>query len=60
MSEPFLDPFDKYQYLAFKVVLFVIFLVTALEVLDKHIGLKRHAKQLFKWLLSKMAKRRIS
>lgn len=57
MSEQFLDPFEKYQYLAFKWILFVIFLVTAFEILDKHIHLKRLARMFLKWMLARFKNR---
>lgn len=51
MSEPtLLDPLDRYQYLAFRWLLFIIFLVMAFKMLDEHIHLTRHFRQFVLWL----------
>ena len=50
-SENGLDPFEHYQYVTFKVLLFLIFVATAIEVLDKHIGIKSHAASFGRYTL---------
>jgi hypothetical protein len=47
MTEPiFSDPLEKYQFLVFRWVIFIIFVVTAFEILDKHIHVKAHARKM--------------
>jgi hypothetical protein len=52
-SDQFLEPLDRYQYLIFKWILFIIFVATALEVLERHLHLKTNVKRVVKWLVQK-------
>ena len=44
------DSLDRYQFAVFRWLLFLIFLVTALRVLDEHLHLKVHLKELIDYL----------
>ncbi len=37
----FKDPFEKWQYLIFKIVLLILFLVTAFKILDSELHISR-------------------
>jgi len=51
MSEPNPTEFlDKYQYIAFKWVLFVVFLVMTFQFLDHHIHFTAAAKRFMIWI----------
>jgi len=44
------DNLDRYQYMAFRWMLFIIFVVCAIEMLEKHLHLKSHVKHLLSWI----------
>jgi hypothetical protein len=48
--EAITENLDRYQLIIFKWLLFIIFVVVALEILDKHLHFKTHVKSFLGWL----------
>jgi hypothetical protein len=44
------DPFEKWQYISFKILLFILFLITAYKFLDKELHLTKIFSKLFSYL----------
>jgi hypothetical protein len=44
------DTLERYQYLAFKWVLFIVFIVMAYQFLDHHTKLSVHGKRFLDWI----------
>jgi hypothetical protein len=40
-NNSFKDPFDKWQYLIFRCVLFILFLITVFKIIDSEIHISR-------------------
>jgi len=50
LDPKFTNPLDRYQFAVFRWLLFLIFVATALKVLDEHLHLKDHLKELIDYL----------
>ena len=53
LDPTFTDPLDKYQFIVFRWLLFLIFFATVLKVLDEHLRLKIHLKELIDYLANR-------
>jgi len=53
LNPTFADPLDKYQFVVFRWLLFLIFVATALKVLDEHLHLKVHLRELIDYLANR-------
>jgi hypothetical protein len=52
LDPTFTDPLDKYQFMVFRWLLFLIFFATVLKVLDEHLHLI-HLRELIDYLANR-------